>query len=186
MHVIRGKPDPIMQTQAWIEQVVIGCGFCPFANSVYQKKQIRYTVAHNSDLTDCLAVLLNECVYLDTNNDVDTAFVIYTAAFAGFKDYLDAANLAEDLMLKHAYQGVYQLASFHPDYCFAQQSQHDPANYTNRSPLPMFHILRESSLDEALRSYPNPEVIPEKNVAFAREKGITYMQGLLHNCQAIK
>jgi len=81
---------------------------------------------------------------------------------------------------------VYQLASFHPDYCFPHQSLNDPANYTNRSPFPMFHILRESSLEKALLSYPCPEAIPERNVSCAREQGVEFMQQMLEDCRQLK
>lgn len=89
---------------------------------------------------------------------------------------------AERLISKENYDGIFQIASFHPDYCFEGSDENDPANYTNRSIYPMLHILREESLTKALNLYPNPEDIPAHNIAFARQKGLKYMQLLRAAC----
>ena len=81
------------------------------------------------------------------------------------------ASLAEDLLKEKGYEGVYQLASFHPMYRFASSVKNDAADYTNRSIYPMLQFLRESSIDKAIAQYENPEKIPERNVDFARKKG---------------
>jgi hypothetical protein len=80
------------------------------------------------------------------------------------------------------YNGVYQLASFHPNYCFDGSLKNDAANYTNRSPYPMLHLLRESSLEQALAHYPNPEMIPENNIKLTRELGLEKMKSTLAAC----
>ena len=89
---------------------------------------------------------------------------------------------AEKLLKRKGYEGVYQLASFHPHYRFAAASAGDAANYTNRSPYPMLHLLKEESIEKALQHYPNPEQIPERNIQFAREKGPAYMKMLRDSC----
>ncbi len=76
------------------------------------------------------------------------------------------------------YEGIYQFATFHPDYVFADSETDDPANFTNRSPYPMIHILREESLDAALENFVGVDEIPEKNIALARKKGLAAMQAL--------
>jgi uncharacterized protein len=86
------------------------------------------------------------------------------------------------LQKKQGYEGVYQVASFHPNYLFAGSHENDAANYTNRSVYPMLHLLREEAVEKALEHYKDPETIPERNIQFAREKGLAYMkklQGLL-------
>ena len=93
-------------------------------------------------------------------------------------------EIANDLMFEQGYEGVYQLASFHPDYCFADSEADDPANYTNRSPYPMLHLIREQSIEKALALYKKPESIPETNVQLARELGLKKMQSLLE--EAVK
>ena len=80
------------------------------------------------------------------------------------------------------YEGIYQLASFHPDYRFEGAGPDDPANYTNRSPYPMLHILRETSVEQALKNYPNPEKIPERNVQLTQGLGLQIMEELLAGC----
>jgi hypothetical protein len=85
-------------------------------------------------------------------------------------------------MHKQGYEGIYQLASFHPQYLFADSDENDPSNYTNRSPYPMLHILREASLEKVLESYPNPENIPERNIELTRSLGLETMQKLLAEC----
>jgi len=108
--------------------------------------------------------------------------LIYAGAFADFDDYLDFLGLAEALLSDQGYEGIYQLASFHPDYSFEEAALDDAANYTNRSPYPMLHLLRESSLEQAIAHYPDPENIPERNIALTRELGLTKMKTLLAAC----
>ncbi|MCY4045808.1 MAG: DUF1415 family protein, partial [Cellvibrionales bacterium] len=91
-------------------------------------------------------------------------------------------DVATEQMLVQGYEGVYQLASFHPDYYFDGEPLSDPANYSNRSPYPMLHILREASLEKALNHYNEPESIPERNIAFAREKGADFFTEILTRC----
>ena len=134
------------------------------------------------DLKTCLTLLSAEFKYLDENESVETTFIIFPNDHAHFLDYLDITERAEDFLAKENYEGIYQLASFHPQYCFAGSSEDDAANYTNRSPYPMLHILREDSITNALESFTNPENIPETNIDFARKKGLHYMQLLRQEC----
>jgi hypothetical protein len=109
---------------------------------------------------------------------IETSFLIFPRAFSKFDDYLYLLSLAESFLKKKGYEGVYQVASFHPLYLFAGSDENDPANYTNRSIYPMLHLLREESIDKALENYNDPENIPERNINFAREKGLVYMKML--------
>jgi hypothetical protein len=86
--------------------------------------------------------------------------------------------MAESLLTEQGYEGTYQLASFHPDYCFDGENKLDPANYTNRSPYPMLHLIRESSLEKALKSFPHPELIPQRNIKLTRKMGINKIQAI--------
>ncbi|MGL6269678.1 MAG: DUF1415 family protein, partial [Chitinophagaceae bacterium] len=102
--------------------------------------------------------------------------------FANFDAYLTMVEMAEALLEDQDYEGVYQVASFHPQYRFADAPDNDPANYTNRSVYPMLHLLREDSLEKAIETYPDTEGIPERNITFAREKGLSYMKLLRDSC----
>jgi hypothetical protein len=90
-------------------------------------------------------------------------------------------GLAESLLEKEDYEGIYQMASFHPEYLFAGSTNEDPSNYTNRSPYPMLHFLRESSITKAVDSYPGIDDVPQRNIAFTKEKGLLYMQQLMQS-----
>lgn len=174
--------DAITATRNWIKSVVIDCNFCPFAARVYNNQRIRYTLGGKLPVTELLSLLATELAWLDADPTTETAFLILPEGFADFGDYLGLVKQAERWLRKSGYEGTYQIASFHPDYCFQGAENDDPANYTNRSPYPMLHILREEGLEQALRFFKHPERIPENNVAFAREKGLAYMQMLLASC----
>ena len=168
----------IDRTKKWIIDVVIGCNFCPFAANVVKQKTIFYKVEENKELETCLASFVLEMERLDNDPAIETSFLIFPNAFQQFDDYLDLVSLAEKLLKRKGYEGVYQVASFHPLYLFANSDENDPANYTNRSIYPMLQLLREESIDKALENYKDPESIPVRNINFAKEKGLAYMKML--------
>jgi uncharacterized protein len=157
---------------------VIGCNFCPFAANVVKQQTIYYQVETSNLSTICLNALMQEMNRLDNEPTIETIFLIFPNAFQQFEDYLQLVSDAEKLLKRKGYEGVYQLASFHPLYKFAGSAENDAADYTNRSIYPMLHLLREESIDKALEHYNNPENIPERNINFARQKGLVYMKML--------
>src|SRR5688572_19993020 len=161
----------IAQTKKWITDVVIGCNFCPFAAREVKQNKVHYQVEPATALNVCLESFLQECNRLDNEKTIETTLLIFPNAFQSFDDYLNLVEHAEKLILKNGYEGIYQVASFHPLYRFADSSADDAANYTNRSIYPMLHLLREESIEHALQRYADPEQIPERNIRFAREKG---------------
>jgi len=173
----------IEQTQKWIKNVVIDCNFCPFAARVYSNKTIHYIVSKATSIDESLQQLKDELELLDKNELTETAFIIFPEGFADFKTYLLLVKKAEKLLVKEDYEGIYQIASFHPEYCFQGSDNDDPANYTNRSIYPMLHLLREESVTKALKFFSHPETIPDNNIAFANKKGLQYMQMLLLSCK---
>ena len=172
----------IEQTEKWITNVVVGCNFCPFAAREVKKKTIHYVVENDVEMRTCLEVFIKECIRLDNEPAIETTLIILPNAVEKFDDYLELVSLAESLLKKEGYEGIYQLASFHPEYRFAGAPAADAANYSNRSLYPMLHILREESIEKALEKYPNPEMIPENNINFARGKGRAYMKMLRDSC----
>ncbi|MBC7693911.1 MAG: DUF1415 domain-containing protein [Burkholderiales bacterium] len=172
----------IKQTINWIKSVVIDCNFCPFAAKVILKNSIHYIVKSETTINDVLETLKKELIRLENDSETETSFIIFSNDFKNFDEYLDLVKKAERFITKENYDGIFQIASFHPDYCFEGSDENDPANYTNRSIYPMLHILREESLTKALSLYPDPEKIPEHNIAFARQKGLQYMQLLRAAC----
>ncbi|MEO8413582.1 MAG: DUF1415 domain-containing protein [Ginsengibacter sp.] len=172
----------ISQTKRWINNVVVGCNFCPFAAREIKQNAVHYEVENSIETGKCLSTFLNECRRLDIEKNMATTLVIFPNAFKRFDNFLDAVALAEELILREGYEGIYQVASFHPLYCFANALVDDAANYTNRSVYPMLHLLREDQIEEALLHYSSPEDIPENNIRFAREKGLVYMKMLRDAC----
>ncbi len=173
------KNNATKQTITWINNTVIGCNFCPFAAKVVNEKSVRYVEIESERNTFIFEKFKDELTFLKNNIGVETTFIILTQGFENFDMYLGLIDELEILITKNKYEGVFQLASFHPTYCFAGSTEKDAANYTNRSPYPMLHILREDSVTRALTSFKNPELIPEKNIAFARTKGLLFMQMLM-------
>ncbi len=176
------EQESIEKTQKWIKNVVIDLNFCPFAAKALLKKSIHYSVLTNTDLKTSLEALIKEMQHLDVNEDIETTFIIFSNNFSDFEEYLDLVDAAQQLLEEEGYEGIYQLASFHPDYCFDGADKDDAANYTNRSVYPMLHLLREESITKALSLYKHPELIPENNIKLAREKGLQYMQMLRTAC----
>lgn len=172
----------IEQTRKWITDVVIACNFCPFAAREIKRNSIHYQVEMGAGIENGLTALLNECKRLDEQPNIETILLIFPESFTDFDQYLDLVALAEKLLKKKGYEGIYQVASFHPHYRFAGAPADDPANFTNRSVYPMLHLLREESIERALKHYPDPDSIPEKNIHFARDKGIVYMKMLRDSC----
>ncbi|MDH5230997.1 MAG: DUF1415 domain-containing protein [Gammaproteobacteria bacterium] len=172
----------IEQTRRWIENVVIGENFCPFAQAEWARQRVRLLVQNASDPDQVLSALQNEFHHLDNNSSIETSLLILTPGLESFLNFLDCLDQAQALLEQLNFMGIFQLASFHPDYCFEGADENDAANYTNRSPYPMFHIIRESSLSEVLKSFLQPENIPQRNIEHARRLGLAHMQALLNSC----
>lgn len=172
----------IYHTQKWLSSVIIKQGLCPFAKREHDNNRIHYAVIETADLHTQLDSMLAECAALDTDENRETSLLILPKGLSDFGDYLDMLDIAAALLKTQGYEGVYQLASFHPQYCFAGAKRDDPSNYTNRSPYPMLHILREASVELAVSNYPNPENIPARNIKLTQSLGLKTMQALLEDC----
>ncbi|MCW8899116.1 MAG: DUF1415 domain-containing protein [Gammaproteobacteria bacterium] len=181
-----GDQRVIAQTKKWVESVIVAHNYCPFARREVEKGSIRYQVVHETEFNSLLKAVIQECVWLDQHAGTETTLIIFPENLNEFNLFLDCLALAEDLLVAQGYEATYQIASFHPDYCFQGADENDAANYTNRSPYPMFHLIREASVEVALKHHPDPESIPERNVEFAREQGLEKMQSLLHECYSVE
>lgn len=169
----------IAQTKAWVDQVIVQFNLCPFARREVEQETIHYHVEPSADLARQLQTLLQLLKQLDTNTDIATTLLVLPEGVDDFDDYLDLVDYAERLLELEGYDGIYQLATFHPHYQFADSDADDAANYTNRAPYPMLHVLREESVANALASYTKPELIPERNIDFARQKGAEFFAKIL-------
>ena len=169
----------IIKTKQWLEKIIIGLNFCPFAKREMVNDRIRYCVTEHIKTSQVINDFALQCDYLQQQPNIDTTLIILSEGFKSFEQYLDLVGVAEQWLFEHGYEGTFQLASFHPDYYFEGQAFDDASNYTNRSPLPILHILREASIEKVLTLYKEPEKIPENNIALARLKGSDYFQQLL-------
>ena len=172
----------INQTKKWLSTVVIKHTLCPFAQREYDKGSIHYEVVETADLESQLEHIRLQCTVLNKDANKETTLLIFPTALSDFDNYLDVLETANALLKDQSYEGIYQLASFHPNYRFEGTSDDDPSNYTNRSPYPMLHILREASIETALSTYPNPEKIPERNIQVTQGLGLEGMKELLTKC----
>ena len=166
----------IETTKNWIRDIVIGLNFCPFAPKPFKDELIVYRVEDTSDVAIALESFMSTCRFLEDNPAMETALLIFPKGFSDFDDYLDLTDLAERLLKAQGFEGVYQVASFHPNYIFAGSDENDPANYTNRSPYPMLHLLREDLLEIAIDKHNNVDDIPNQNIAKAKSLGLEYFK----------
>lgn len=163
----------IAATQAWLEKAVIGLNLCPFAKAVHIKKQIRYVVSDANTADALRAELIRELLMLQATDpvDIDTTLLIHPYVLGDFLDYNDFLDIVESAIDDLALAGEIQVASFHPDYQFAGTAPDDIDNYTNRSPYPTLHLLRETSIERAVAAFPDAALIFEKNIATMRRIG---------------
>jgi hypothetical protein len=173
IHLSDDSAKIVAATQAWVEKAVIGLNLCPFAKAVHVKNQVRYAVSSASDTDVLLADLVNELQALATAdpNQLDTTLLIHPSVLTDFLDFNDFLDVADAALGELELSGHIQIASFHPDYQFAGSARSDIENYTNRSPFPTLHLLRESSVERATASYPDASDIYEKNMATLRQLG---------------
>jgi uncharacterized protein len=172
--------DAIAATREWIERAVIGLNLCPFAKTVYLGNRVRFAVSDARTADALLGDLQRELRALASvaAEDVETTVLIHPYVLTSFLDYNDFLDAAEAAVERLDLAGVIQIASFHPDYQFAGTAPDDVSNYTNRSPYPMLHLLREESVERAVDAYPDAERIPERNVETMRRLGL---RGLLRH-----
>jgi len=164
-------PDPyhdtiIADTRLWLTKAVIGLNLCPFAKAVHVKNQIRYRVS-DAQTPDALKQdLIDELTRLRDADpaQIDTTLLVHPHTLQDFLDYNDFLDVVDATIAEMDLEGVIQVASFHPDYQFGGTDPDDVENYSNRSPYPTLHLLRESSLEQAVVAFPDAADIYENNI----------------------
>ncbi|MFZ2652963.1 MAG: DUF1415 domain-containing protein [Burkholderiaceae bacterium] len=176
----------LAETRAWLVRIVIGLNLCPFAKAVQVRGQIRYAVCRASEEVDLLAALLDELQALARSDPAltDTTLLICPNALADFDDFNQFLGDAEAVLARAGFEGIFQLASFHPGYRFAGTAPDEASNASNRSPYPMLHLLRESSVAHAVAAFPDTAAIFEANIRTLRALGQTRFDALLAQCRA--
>jgi uncharacterized protein len=163
----------ITRTRVWLDRAVIGLNLCPFAKSVVVKNQVHYTVYEGDDVQELLNVLrmeLDDLAATDADQR-DTTILIATGCLADFWDFNGLLPRADRVLRKAGLDGTLQIANFHPQYQFMDAEADALSNYTNRAPYPTLHLLRESSIDRAVKAFPQAELIFEKNMQTLEQLG---------------
>jgi hypothetical protein len=181
MNIIHNSEPYVSATKQWLEEIIIGLNFCPFAKKEFVNNTIYYHVSSHVKRKIALTEIVEQCEFLQANKQIETSLLIYNDGFRSFEQYLALLDDANDLLVDSGYEGVFQLASMHPEYCFADEDYDNASNFTNRSPYPMVHIIREASMEKVLKVYKEPEKIPENNIALAYKKGSYFFQNVLRN-----
>ncbi|GLR03909.1 DUF1415 domain-containing protein [Vibrio hyugaensis] len=155
------------QVDQWLNDVVIGLNLCPFAAKPQRNKQIKIFVSEASQEEALLEDILLQLIELSNTEPekLETTLVVVPNMLQDFWDYNFFIDWVEGLIKQQDWEGIFQVATFHPDYCFGGSEPEDDENLTNRSPYPVFHLIREESMEKVLKHYPDPESIPDTNIA---------------------
>ncbi|EOV4646725.1 DUF1415 domain-containing protein [Vibrio parahaemolyticus] len=155
------------QVDQWLNDVVIGLNLCPFAAKPQRNKQIKIFVSEATQEEALLEDILLQLIELSNTEpeNLETTLVVVPNMLQDFWDYNFCIDWVEGLIKQQDWEGIFQVATFHPDYCFGGAAPEDDENLTNRSPYPIFHLIREESMEKVLKHYPDPESIPDTNIA---------------------
>jgi hypothetical protein len=165
--------NPIEATRLWLERAVIGLNLCPFAKAVHAKGQVRWVLSDAQAPEALLETLGTELLLLRdaSPEEIDTTLIVHPRVLGDFLDYNDFLEDADALVAELELEGVLQVASFHPGYQFAGTGPDDVENFTNRSPYPTLHLLREDSVSRAVEAFPDPDAIVDRNIETLRRLG---------------
>ncbi|WP_293266895.1 DUF1415 domain-containing protein [Neptunomonas sp.] len=167
------REEIISISRDWVEAIVVGLNLCPFASPVVRHDTLRYAVCEAQTVEALSSDFLKELNLIQDTDEkvIATTLLIMPQGLTDFYDYLDLLAQFEKLLDKAGLSGVFQLASFHPAYVFAGVAPEDLSHWTNRSPFPMVHIIREGQMSRVLMHYKNPEEIPERNIKLLQDMG---------------
>jgi hypothetical protein len=171
------------RTRAWLDSFVVGLNLCPFARPVIAADGLRLTVCESGQLEDIAAIYLQELdlICQSSESEIATSLLVLPAGLEDFEIYLDFVDNANNLLEEQGLSGTIQLASFHPQYQFDGEPEGAASHYTNRSPYPMIHFLREDMVARALADFPNPQDIPQRNIQTLEAMDVIELQQNLDN-----
>lgn len=172
----------IAATELWLEEIVVGLNLCPFAK--HALGSIEFCLSEARDEQHLLVDLEQACFKLKDDSSVETLLLIHPDVLQGFDAYNQFLAYVDSLLKAMQLEGEIQVASFHPDYQFADTDFDSAENFTNRSPFPMLHLLREASVERAIHSYTDIDTIPQRNIERMQELGSAYLKSRLLALQA--
>jgi hypothetical protein len=165
--------EVILSTRRWLEKSVIGLNLCPFAEAPYRAARVRFYVSEQRSAAGLLQDLRSELIGLHAADPehCETALLIHPLALTDFLEYNDFLDACDAMVGELGLEGELQVASFHPRYQFAGTRPDDIENYTNRSPYPMLHLLREASVERAIAAVGDTDEIYRRNIRTLRDLG---------------
>ena len=171
-------PVAEQRTRAWLDSFVVGLNLCPFARPVIASEGLRLILTESNQVEDLLHGFLTELQLISSSDEAEiaTSLLVMPNALTDFEHYLGFVGLAEELIEEADFEGVIQLASFHPDYQFDTEPEDSASHFTNRSPYPMIHFLRGEMLERVLKDFPDPEQIPQSNIQTLEAMGRTEIE----------
>lgn len=172
----------INSVRKWVESFVVELNLCPFVKRELMNNRVRFAVTNAETVEHLLESLLAEFELLNNQLSIETTLLIHPHALQDFYEYNEFLSLADHLLVEMKLEGVYQIASFHPNYQFGGTDPADIENYTNRSPYPMLHLLREESLEKAIANYLDVDQIPIRNVELMNSIGQDKLNEIMQAC----
>lgn len=168
--------------KTWVELFVVEMNLCPFAKRVLTDDRARFTVTDAVNEDQLIRAIQAELELLNSDPSIETTLLIHPGVLQEFSDYNQFLDSADQLLLQLKLEGVYQIASFHPGYQFGGTDPNDVENFTNRSPYPVLHLIREESLAQALAEFPDANQIPTRNIALMKRLGRDRLAALTQLC----
>lgn len=176
------KAEIVSATRKWVEDVVVGYNLCPFAKRELVRDRVRFVVSEAETEDELLQAVHAELQRLEDEPEIETTLLVHPNVLQDFPAYNEFLDATDGLLAYMNLEGIYQIASFHPDYQFEGTEPEAAENYTNRSPYPMFHLIREASLEAAINNYPDVDGIPQRNIELMEELGVEKMKAILDSC----
>ena len=172
----------VAAVRQWVDSFVVALNLCPFARRELANDRVRFTVTDAATEEQLLMAIRVELDLLERDDTVETTLLIHPAVLTDFDDFNLFLPYANRLLVQMQLKGVYQIASFHPRYQFGSTAPDDAENYTNRSPYPMLHLIREASVERAVARYPDVDQIPARNIELMDRMGADKLAAILQSC----
>jgi len=179
------KQSAIASVRHWLETFVLGNDLCPFASRKFFSDRVRFSYTDASNELQLLDALADEIKLLQQSLNIETTLLIHPLVLEDFNDYNQFLDQAEQLIEEMGLMGIYQIASFHPNYQFSGSQPADAENYTNRSPYPLLHLLREQSVEQAITNHPDIGAVPANNIALMNQLGTDVLSKTMQRYQQL-
>ena len=170
------------KVEHWLDEFIVGHNVCPFARRPLSQGLVKLLVLESKleeELTQTLLQALQELV-VSPRAKLETTIIVIPHQLSDFDDFWSYCEWTQDILIESAVEGLVQIVGFHPDFRFAGSEHEDAANYVNRSPYPLIHLLREESVEEAAEQYPDIASIPERNALYLRRLSKNTLEQLVY------